>query len=130
VLGESDGSGRTLLHLCATWPCNAVEAVQSLLKASASAEAADAFGRTPLEAAAESAAAREDEDPGAALDLVSVLFAAAPKPPVFLAKQTASTAIGAAVLALLRDLGATVQLEGEKEEPEPASQEVSAPKRA
>eukprot|EP00435_Cladocopium_sp_Y103_P037853 s1083_g10.t1 len=120
ILCESDGSGRTLLHLCPTWAnsSNATKAVRKLLHCSANCEAVDAFGRTPLEAAIESCAHREMEDPEPVLKLCEALI---PRTQVFLDKQTGDTAIGRAIVTLLQDHGVAVEVEGE---PAPATEAV------
>ncbi|CAL1125897.1 unnamed protein product [Cladocopium goreaui] len=114
ILGESDGSGRTLLHLCPTWANsnNATKAVRKLLDSSANCDAVDAFGRTPLEAAIESCAQREMEDPEPVLKLCEALIPHS-STQVFLDKQTGDTAIGRAVVTLLQDHGVAVEVEGE-----------------
>jgi len=115
ILAESDGSGRTLLHLCTTWSnCwDAIEAVRKLLASSASCEVMDAFGRTPLEVAIEAAAARDLEDPEPVLTLCEALLPRKPSKKVFLDKPTANTAIGRAILTLLQDREVAVEVEGE-----------------
>lgn len=113
VVGATDGSGRTLLHLCAASPSapGSAQIAKALLAHSrACATTQDAFGRTPLEVAVESGALEHGDVHDLRQTLCVLLEAAHPEGPIRMDAWAAQTEHGIAMCKLLNLAEVPVQL--------------------